>query len=35
MPYTTKGSEIMNNFFIVMERDATPNHIEDHTHNGK
>jgi hypothetical protein len=23
MFYTTKGSEIMNNLFIVMERDAT------------
>ncbi len=35
MSYTTKGSQIMNNLFIVMERDATPHHIEDQTHNGK
>ncbi len=35
MSYTTKGSEIMNNLFIVMERDATPNHVEDQTQNGK
>jgi hypothetical protein len=35
MSYTTKGSEIMNNLFIVMERDATLDHIEDQTHTGK
>ncbi len=35
MSYTTKGTQIMNNLFIAMERDATPNHIEDQTHSGK
>jgi hypothetical protein len=31
MSYTTKGNEIMNILFIVMERDATLDHIEDQT----
>jgi hypothetical protein len=35
MSYTIKGSEIMNNLFIVMERHATLDHIEDQTQKGK
>jgi hypothetical protein len=35
MSSTTKRSEIINNLFIVMERDATPDHTEVHTHKGK
>ncbi len=35
MSYNTKGSEIINNLFIVIERDVAPNHIEDQTHKGK
>ncbi len=35
MFYSTKGSEIINNLFIVIERDATLDHIEDQTQKGK
>jgi hypothetical protein len=35
MSYNTKGSEIINNLFIVIEMDVTPDHIEDQTHKGK
>jgi hypothetical protein len=35
MSYIAKGSEIINNIFIVMERDATLDHIDDQTYKRK
>jgi hypothetical protein len=35
MSSITKGSEIINNFLTMMERDATPNHTKVQIQKGK